>query len=102
MELSYLKLEEQQAIYDFFFAEKRAKLDLKLTSQIREFSKTSNITIAALEQLIKVDEPVHKKKTSFTIKRSRFKEYTDILPDDTELERLFFEFLQTSRKQKDL
>lgn len=100
VELSYLKLEEQEAVYDFIFVEKRAKLDLKLTARIREFSKTSNVTITILEQLIKNDEQVHKKKANFTIKRSRLKDYSDILPDDNELERLFFEFLQNYKKQR--
>ena len=97
-----MKFDEQQAVYDFFFTEKKAKLDLKLTSRIRELSKSSEVTISVLKQLVKTDEPVHKKKSSFTIKRNRFKEYADILPDDNELERLFFEFLQNYKMQRAL
>ena len=95
-----MKFEEQQTVYDFVFVAKRVKLDLKFTTRIREFSKTSDITTTALVQLIKENEPVHKKKANFTIKRSHFKEYADILPDDNELERLFFEFLQNYKMQK--
>ncbi|NJD01820.1 MAG: ParB/RepB/Spo0J family partition protein [Ruminiclostridium sp.] len=100
VELSYLKLEEQKAVYDFFFTEKRVKLDLKLTAKIREFSKTAEVTTEALDEFIKKEEPEYKKKTNFTIKRSHLKEYSDILPDDNELERLFLEFLKNYKKQK--
>ena len=100
VELSYLKHEEQQTVYGFFFNEKRAKLDLKLSTRIREFSKTNEITTEALERLIKENAQEHKKKANFTIKRSRLKEYSDILPDDSELERLFFEFLQNYKEKK--
>lgn len=102
VELSYLKLNEQQAVFDFFFTGKGINLDLKLTAKIREFSKTAEVTKEALMELIKKEETEYRKKANFTIKRSRLKEYSDILPDDDELERLFFEFLQNYKKQKTL
>jgi hypothetical protein len=82
-------------VYKYFFTkDNKAKLDYKTCALIKDACKTAPaLTEAGLAQLLSAKRSAPRPKP-FSINRSRLKKIAQVLPDDSELENLFFSFLK--------
>jgi ParB family chromosome partitioning protein len=96
VELSYLDEHTQKLVHSFFFEhDNDVKLDLKITAALRmSFKEKGELTLEAIEKLC-CDLQKPNPPPAFSINRKKLLPYLDKLPDHSELERLFFEFLET-------
>jgi len=96
VDISYLDIETQKAVWDFFYSGTcKYKLDLKTSGFLRDIYKIGNypLTPENILSLLKAREHKTEPK-SFTINRKLFKQYAAYIPDDVALEKLFMEFLE--------
>ena len=97
VELSYLDQTQQQFIYQYFFVEHRAKLNIETARYIRRVSDNSKgcNDIDDLDRIMKLKQAASKpKKKDLVIRKKTLAPYMDQIPKDTDLETLFAEFLQ--------
>jgi ParB family chromosome partitioning protein len=97
VELSYLTPEQQQAVHQTCIVEKAARLDLKLAGFIREWTKDGGALGSAgdIENLLReyAATPAKPART-ISFKRKTFEPYLARIPRNTDLEKLFAEFLR--------
>lgn len=96
VDLSYLDESAQTLIYTFFFKEEHgSKLDLKMSASLRvAFKEKGELTGEMIKSLC-FDRQKKDNPKTFTISRKKLQPYLDRIPDDTELERLFLEFIES-------
>jgi ParB family chromosome partitioning protein len=97
VELSYLMPEQQRAVHQACIVEKAARLDLKLSGFIREWAKDDGALGSAgdIENLLRKYAAVTAKPArTVTFRRKTFEPYLARIPGDTDLEKLFAEFLR--------
>ena len=94
VELSYLSEASQTAVINYLLAtDFKNKISVKMAANIRSvYEKNNTLTLDQVHDLVDGKEKPQVSKT-FTIKRTKLKQFSSVLPDDKELERLFIEFL---------
>jgi ParB family chromosome partitioning protein len=94
-DLSYLNADAQTLVHAFFFdGEQGVRLDLKMAASLRvTFKENGELSDRMIEVLCQSKSDTKYSK-SFSINRKKLQPYLDRLPDDTELERLFLEFIE--------
>ena len=94
--LSYLTEAQQAIVHQFFVAEKREKLDVKMSEAIREHLRDGKELNETTLTYIAQHQQRRKQSTAKTItfKRKTFVPYLARVPDGDNLESLFLEFLK--------
>ena len=94
VDLSYLNEPSQEAVLNYLLATSfKRKISIELSGRIRdEYEMENFLTLVQVRDIV---EGIKKPKVSnkFMIDRAKLKQFSEILPDDKELERLFIQFL---------
>ena len=94
VDLSYLNEPSQEAVLNYLLATSfKRKISVELSGRIRdEYEAANSLTLVQVRDVVEgIKTP--KISSKFSIDRGKFKQFTEILPDDKELERLFIQFL---------
>lgn len=97
VDISYLDEPAQAAVHEFFFETPcEYKPDIKTAALLRAAFKKNQepFSVESIGRLMKPDKQKAAPRT-FSISRKKLDQYVADLPDDTELERLFLEFLES-------
>jgi ParB family chromosome partitioning protein len=97
IELSYLPLPQQEIVYQVCCVEKRARLDIKLAQNIREWVKSGQ-SLETAEDLYKLlrlyEEQSWRPSKTVTFKRKALEQFLAMVPLGDDVEALFLEFLR--------
>ncbi len=92
-QVSYLDTESQNTLLRYL-EEAETKLTIKLAQKIREtFSKNIPLSAEKIEKFIEYNNKRESKTISFKISREKLGRFSDAVPDDEMIEKLFLEFL---------
>ena len=92
-QVSYLDTESQNTLLRYL-EETETKLTIKLAQKIREtFSKNIPLSAEKIEKFIEYNNKRESKTISFKISREKLGRFSDAVPDDETIEKLFLEFL---------
>ncbi len=92
-QVSYLDAESQNTLL-CYLEETETKLTIKLAQIIREnFSKNIPLSAEKIEKFIEYNNKRESKTISFKISREKLGRFSDTVPDDETVEKLFLEFL---------
>ncbi len=92
-QVSYLDTESQNTLLRYL-EETETKLTIKLAQKIREnFSKNIPLSAEKIEKFIEYNNKRESKTISFKISREKLGRFSDAVPDDETVEKLFLEFL---------
>ncbi len=92
-QVSYLDTESQNTLLHYL-EEAETKLTIKLAQKIREtFSKNIPLSAEKIEKFIEYNNKRESKTISFKISREKLGRFSDAVPDDETIEKLFLEFL---------
>lgn len=92
-QVSYLDTESQNTLLRYL-EEAETKLTIKLAQKIREnFSKNIPLSAEKIEKFIEYNNKRESKTISFKISREKLGRFSDAVPNDETIEKLFLEFL---------
>jgi ParB family chromosome partitioning protein len=98
VELSYLRETQQEAVYGYFFADKRGKPNIEAAKALRAWAEAGKSLIDADDVKSCLEKSASRKRSEskgpITFKRKTFAPYLDRIPQGTDLEALFLEFLK--------
>ncbi len=100
VELSYLKENEQTAVYDYFIIEEKAKLDLKTATAIKDLAKNKDITYETLDKLMNGKAKNQKKIADIKIPVKKLGGMLDDVAEDSRMEYIIkaIEFYKNNSK----
>ena len=95
--VSYLSVEQQVLVHQFFIVDKHAKLDVKISEAIRDYLRDGKELNEKTLTYIVQQQQRRKQYTEKTItfERKAFAPYLARVPEGDDLEELFFEFLKS-------
>jgi ParB family chromosome partitioning protein len=97
VELSYLNQAQQQSVCRYFYAERRAKLNIETARYIRRASGDGKAfgDVDGLDRIMRLRQAASTpKKKNFVIRSKAIAPYAGRIPQGTDLEALFVEFLR--------
>ncbi len=86
VEIAYLNADEQNAVFTYFFADKKAKLDIKTAAALRELSKTKEVSYQTIHDLFNGASNKPKKPSKIEIPLKKLGGILDHVDEDKRLD----------------